>query len=145
MNNKTNTIDVLNVLLNVTSNLSGNMAGGALLANILYDNWDLRRWDNERYIDKIGWCSGGDYQRNNTYDIGIWFSRRLSKLFENRMEVAKKIGEYKKLHNLNILDASREEIVLEKAKHRIKNKNLEEYYLLFVQNLMELSKKYQNE
>ena len=61
------------------------------------------------------------------------------------MEVAKKIGEYKKLHNLNILDASREEIVLEKAKHRIKNKNLEEYYLLFVQNLMELSKKYQNE
>lgn len=69
----------------------------------------------------------------------------LCKLFENRMEVAKKIGEYKKLHNLNILDASREEIVLEKAKHRIKNKNLEEYYLLFVQNLMELSKKYQNE
>lgn len=69
----------------------------------------------------------------------------LCKLFENRMEVAKKIGEYKKLHNLNILDASREEIVLEKAKHRIKNKNLEEYYLLLVQNLMELSKKYQNE
>ena len=69
----------------------------------------------------------------------------LCKLFENRMEVAKKIGEYKKLHNLNILDASREEIVLEKAKHRIKNKNLEEYYLLLVQKLMELSKKYQNE
>ena len=69
----------------------------------------------------------------------------LCKLFETRLEGAKKIGEYKQLHNLNILDASREEIVLEKAKHRIKNKNLEEYYLLFVQNLMELSKKYQNE
>lgn len=35
MNNKLNTIEALNVLLNVTSNLSGNIAGGALLANVL--------------------------------------------------------------------------------------------------------------
>lgn len=34
MNNKLNTIDVLNVSLSVTSNLSGNMAGGALLTNV---------------------------------------------------------------------------------------------------------------
>ena len=40
-NNKHNTIDVLNVSLNVFSNLSGNMAGGALLTNALYDNSDL--------------------------------------------------------------------------------------------------------
>ena len=33
--NKHNTIDVLNVSLNVFNNLSGNMAGGALLANAL--------------------------------------------------------------------------------------------------------------
>lgn len=33
--NKQNTIDVLNVSLNVFNNLSGNMAGGALLANAL--------------------------------------------------------------------------------------------------------------
>ena len=39
--NKHNTIDVLNVSLNVFSNLSGNMAGGALLTNALYDNSDL--------------------------------------------------------------------------------------------------------
>lgn len=39
--NKHNTIDVLNVSLNVFNNLSGNMAGGALLANALYDNVDL--------------------------------------------------------------------------------------------------------
>lgn len=35
-NNKHNTIDVLNVSLNVLNNLSGNMAGGALLTNALY-------------------------------------------------------------------------------------------------------------
>lgn len=39
-NNKHNTIDVLNVSLNVFSNLSGNMAGGTLLTNALYDNVD---------------------------------------------------------------------------------------------------------
>lgn len=70
---------------------------------------------------------------------------KLCELFENRMEVAKKIGEFKRKHNLNVLDASREEIVLEKAKQRIKKKDLEEYYLSLVQYLMELSKKYQNE
>ena len=39
-NNKHNTIDVLNVSLNVFNNLSGNMAGGTLLTNALYDNVD---------------------------------------------------------------------------------------------------------
>lgn len=38
MNNK-NAIDVLNVSLNVINNLSGNIAGGALLANVLYDKF----------------------------------------------------------------------------------------------------------
>lgn len=35
MKNKSNTIDVLNVALNVINNLSGNLTGGALLANAL--------------------------------------------------------------------------------------------------------------
>ncbi|MBE6143182.1 MAG: chorismate mutase [Erysipelotrichaceae bacterium] len=70
---------------------------------------------------------------------------KLCELFENRMEIAKAIGQYKKEHNLDILDASREEIVLNKAKKRIKNKDLEEYYLKLVVYLMDLSKKYQND
>jgi len=35
---KKNAIDVLNVTTNVFNNLSGNLAGGALLANVLYVN-----------------------------------------------------------------------------------------------------------
>ena len=35
---KKNAIDVLNVTTNVLNNLSGNLAGGALLANVLYVN-----------------------------------------------------------------------------------------------------------
>ena len=70
---------------------------------------------------------------------------KLCDLFEKRMEVAKLIGEYKRKHNLDVLDSSREEIVLNNAKKRVKNKDLEEYYLLLVQYLMDLSKKYQKE
>ena len=70
---------------------------------------------------------------------------KLCELFENRMEIAKAIGQYKKEHNLDVLDVSREEIVLNKAKERIKNKDLEEYYLKLVVYLMDLSKKYQND
>lgn len=69
----------------------------------------------------------------------------LCKLFEQRMEIAKKIGEYKKNNNLNVLDASREKEVLTKAKDRVKNKELEKYYLKLVSYLMELSKDYQKE
>ena len=39
--NKHNTIDVLNVSLNVFRNLSGNMAGGALLTNTFYGDMEL--------------------------------------------------------------------------------------------------------
>ena len=68
----------------------------------------------------------------------------LEKLFEQRMLIAKKIGEYKKEHSLNILDVSRELEVLEKARKRVKNKELEQYYIELMKYLMTLSKDYQN-
>lgn len=39
---KKNALDALNVSIKVISNLCGNLAGGALLANVLFDNRDLR-------------------------------------------------------------------------------------------------------
>lgn len=68
----------------------------------------------------------------------------IEKLFEQRMLIAKKIGEYKKEHSLNILDVSRELEVLEKARKRVKNKELEQYYIELMKYLMTLSKDYQN-
>ena len=70
---------------------------------------------------------------------------KICELFEKRMEVAKAIGQYKKENGLEVLDSKREDIVLEKASKRIKNKDLEKYYLELVKELMELSKKYQKE
>ena len=37
----------------------------------------------------------------------------ICKLFEKRMKVAKSIGDFKKENNMNVLDSSREEKVLE--------------------------------
>lgn len=68
----------------------------------------------------------------------------IEKLFEQRMLIAKKIGEYKKEHSLNILDVSRELEVLENARKRVKNKELEQYYIELMKYLMTLSKDYQN-
>jgi monofunctional chorismate mutase len=70
--------------------------------------------------------------------------QEICKLFEKRMGVSKKIGEYKKSNSMNVLDVSRENIVIENAKKRLKNKELEEYYLTVVKCLMDVSKKYQN-
>ena len=38
---KKNALDVLNVTMTVINNISGNLAGGDLLANVLYGNLDL--------------------------------------------------------------------------------------------------------
>ena len=38
MNNNTNAFEALNITFQVINNLSGNIAGGALLANTVYDN-----------------------------------------------------------------------------------------------------------
>ena len=38
---KKNALDVQTVTMNALNNLSGNLAGGALLANVLYGNLDL--------------------------------------------------------------------------------------------------------
>ena len=37
MNNNTNAFEALNITFQVINNLSGNIAGGALLANTVYD------------------------------------------------------------------------------------------------------------
>lgn len=68
---------------------------------------------------------------------------KLVDLFEERMEIALKIAEYKMLNNLPILNSDREKEVLERNKQRLKNRNFEASLENFFENLMNLSKEEQ--
>jgi len=70
--------------------------------------------------------------------------RQMLALFESRMNKILQVAEYKAAHNLKILDVSREQVVLQKA-DLLENREIREYAVYFLKNLMELSKKLQAE
>lgn len=67
--------------------------------------------------------------------------KQMAELFEERMNLVKKVGQYKKEHNLPILDKERENLVKEKNHQYIINKNLLPLYDEFISHLMDLSKR----
>lgn len=69
---------------------------------------------------------------------------QLAKLFEQRMLVSKDIADYKHKHGMPILDSSREKEVIEKNCKLIQDKTICEYYVNYLKNIMDLSKKYQS-
>lgn len=70
--------------------------------------------------------------------------KKMAELFEERMEIAKKIGKIKKEQNLPIYDKEREDFLINKNINYLKNNNLSPYYKEFLENLMKISKDYQN-
>lgn len=69
--------------------------------------------------------------------------QKMAKLFEERMNCAKKIAEYKAEHALPIYDATREkELIINNSKY-IDSDEIREYYVDFLQNTMNISKRYQ--
>lgn len=67
--------------------------------------------------------------------------KEMAKLFEQRMEIVKKIGDYKKENNLPILDANREKEVIQKNSSYIVNEEIIPLYKEFLIHLMNLAKK----
>lgn len=65
------------------------------------------------------------------------------KLFEERMACAKEVAEYKKTHDVPVLQSGREEQVIAKAQSNIANHELRSYAPELMNCLMELSKDYQ--
>ena len=70
--------------------------------------------------------------------------KQMASLFEERMNISKDIAEYKKANGLPIYDAVREKEVLNNNAKLISNDEIKEYYIMFEQNVMDLSKAYQN-
>lgn len=71
--------------------------------------------------------------------------RELIELFEKRMKVVMKIGEYKSKNSIPILNTEREKQVIDSAIEQLKNKELGVYLEEFLQNLMDISKKIQKD
>lgn len=63
-------------------------------------------------------------------------------LFEQRLEFAREVGDYKRAHNLAILDASREQAVVDQATARVPEIMAAETALL-MRSLMALAREYQ--
>ena len=69
--------------------------------------------------------------------------RKLVALFEKRMETVKEVAAYKKLHQINVLDAGREKEVIWRAVSCLQNEKLEMYLRFFMDDLMTLCRQYQ--
>ena len=68
----------------------------------------------------------------------------MKELFIKRLEEVNKVIEYKKEHNLPILDASREKEVIEKNASKVEEKYYS-YYVEFLKSIMNISKEYQKD
>ena len=69
---------------------------------------------------------------------------QMAELFVRRMRAAEKIAAYKKKHALPILDAEREEQVVQANAKLVEDDTLREYYVNFIRNNMAVSRAYQS-
>lgn len=69
---------------------------------------------------------------------------QLVKLFEKRMDVAKKVVLYKIQNGLPIYNGAREQEVIQKNVNKLKNKEYADYTQTFFNDLMEVSRELQN-
>jgi len=67
----------------------------------------------------------------------------LVKLFEQRMALAHEVAQYKRENNLPVIDAARESEVLQRAESTIQDENLKPFARHFFENIMALSRQYQ--
>ena len=70
--------------------------------------------------------------------------KKMADLFKERMKAAKMVAEYKKENGLPILDAKREEAVVNKNSEYIQDNEILNYYQEFIKNTMAVSRKYQH-
>lgn len=70
--------------------------------------------------------------------------QKMAQLFEERMKAAEEVAEFKKQNALPIVDTKREKELIELQQKEIFDPVIREYYVSFLQNVMDYSKKYQS-
>ena len=71
--------------------------------------------------------------------------KEMIKLFEERMNAVSDVLKYKKEHNLPVFDEKRELELMKNNVDLLEDKSLKEYYLIFLNGVLESSKKYQGD
>ncbi|MBO4667381.1 MAG: chorismate mutase [Bacilli bacterium] len=69
--------------------------------------------------------------------------KQISILFNERMNIVKKINIYKKNNNIDVLDTKREEYLLQENLKHV-DKEYQDLYLELEKKILSLSKEYQN-
>ena len=70
--------------------------------------------------------------------------KKIASLFEERMNLSKDVAKYKEEHALPIYDKVREKQVIENNLQYINDDIVKEYYVSFMESVMNISKKYQD-
>jgi monofunctional chorismate mutase len=70
---------------------------------------------------------------------------KMVELFKERMNAARMVAEHKKENNLPVLDKAREEALIKKNIELLNDKELEQYYLTFLEGMLTASKDFQKE
>lgn len=70
--------------------------------------------------------------------------REIAALFEKRMAAVKEVAEYKKERGLPVFDGAREDFLIKRNLGYIENEEIKEFYVPFMKNTMDISKRYQH-
>ncbi len=70
--------------------------------------------------------------------------KEMAKLFEERMEVCAEIAAYKREHGLSVRDPARESEVINRNRALVEKRELESYYVQYLQSMMDISCRYQS-
>lgn len=71
--------------------------------------------------------------------------KELIELFKKRMMASKMVAEFKSENNMPVFDESREKSLKEKNLLILNDKELEKYYLTFLEGVLKASKDYQKD
>ncbi len=81
---------------------------------------------------------------NKAREIISRTDKEIAALFEKRMAAVKEIAEYKKERGLPIYDAAREDALIKENLENIETEEIKEFYVSFMKNVMDISKRYQH-
>ncbi len=70
--------------------------------------------------------------------------RQMADLFRRRMQAVEQVAAFKQAHGLPVLDAKREQALIERNLARVPEAALQSYYLRFLQNNIAISRSYQS-